>query len=51
MPALGGPELLIILVLVLIIFGAGRLPNVMKDVGRSVRELRGFEDDLTGRKS
>lgn len=37
---LGGPELIIILVIVLIVFGAGKLPNVMKDVGRGVKEFK-----------
>lgn len=33
-------ELLIILLLVLVLFGAGRLPGVMRDVGRSMKALR-----------
>jgi sec-independent protein translocase protein TatA len=37
---LGGPELLIILVIVLIIFGAGRLPQVFGSLGKGVREFR-----------
>jgi sec-independent protein translocase protein TatA len=37
---LGGPELFIILAIVLIIFGAGRLPSVMRDVGVGMREFR-----------
>ena len=37
---LGGPELIIILVIVLIVFGAGKLPNVMRDVGRGVKEFK-----------
>lgn len=37
---LGGPELLIILVIVLVVFGAGRLPHVMKDVGTGLREFK-----------
>jgi len=37
---LGGPELLIILVIVLIIFGAGKLPQVFGSLGKGVREFR-----------
>src|SRR6266542_309249 len=42
---LGGPELIIILVIVLIVFGAGKLPNVMKDVGRGVKEFKRAQTD------
>ena len=37
---LGGPELMVILVIVLIVFGAGKLPNVMRDLGAGVREFK-----------
>ena len=37
---LGGPELLIILVVVLIVFGAGKLPDTMRDLGKGVREFK-----------
>jgi sec-independent protein translocase protein TatA len=37
---LGGPELIIVLVIVLIVFGAGKLPNVMRDMGRGVKEFK-----------
>jgi sec-independent protein translocase protein TatA len=37
---LGGPELIIVLVIVLIVFGAGKLPNVMRDFGRGVKEFK-----------
>ena len=40
MGPLGVPELLIILVLVLIVFGAGRLPDVMSSMGKGVSEFR-----------
>jgi sec-independent protein translocase protein TatA len=42
---LGGPELFIILAIVLIVFGAGRLPNVMKDVGSGLREFKRAQSD------
>jgi TatA/E family protein of Tat protein translocase len=37
---LGGPELLFILVLVLIVFGAGKLPSVFGQLGKGVRTFR-----------
>lgn len=41
---LGGPELIIVLVIVLIVFGAGKLPNVMRDFGRGVKEFKKAQD-------
>lgn len=39
-------ELVLILALVLIFFGAGKLPKVMKDVGKSIRGLKdGMKED------
>ena len=40
MPSLGGPELIVILVVVLIVFGAGRLPEVFGQLGKGVRSFR-----------
>lgn len=37
---LGGPELVIVLVIFLIVFGVGRLPEVGGAIGRSIREFR-----------
>jgi sec-independent protein translocase protein TatA len=42
---LGAPEFLIILVIVLIVFGAGKLPNVMKDFGRGVKEFKKAQEE------
>lgn len=41
---LGAPELLIILVIVVVIFGAGKLPEIGKGLGRSIR---GFKEEIT----
>jgi len=39
-------ELLLILVIVFIFFGAGKLPNVMRDIGKSIRGLKdGMKDE------
>ncbi len=40
MPNVGAPEIILILAIVLIVFGAGKLPDVMSQLGRGVREFR-----------
>lgn len=40
MPNLGPMELVILLVIILIIFGVGRLPEVGSALGRGIREFR-----------
>jgi len=40
MPNLGPMELVILLVIILIIFGVGRLPEVGGALGRGIREFR-----------
>ena len=37
---LGGPELVLILVLVVLLFGGQRLPEFARGVGRSLREFK-----------
>ncbi|MEO5378073.1 MAG: twin-arginine translocase TatA/TatE family subunit [Magnetococcus sp. DMHC-6] len=37
---IGTSELIIILVIVLIVFGAGKLPKVMRDVGLGVKSFK-----------
>ncbi|ACZ43232.1 twin-arginine translocation protein, TatA/E family subunit [Thermobaculum terrenum ATCC BAA-798] len=43
---LGVPELIIILLVVVMIFGVGKLPEVGAGLGKGIRE---FKDALTGR--
>ncbi len=38
---IGLPEILLIVVVVLIIFGAGRLPEVGRGIGTAIKEFRG----------
>ncbi len=40
MGSVGLPELLIVLVIVIIVFGVGRLPEVGGALGRGIREFR-----------
>ena len=37
---LGGPELLIILVIVLLIFGPGRIAKIAGELGRGIRSFK-----------
>lgn len=37
---IGVPELLIILFIVMLLFGAGRVAGIGRDLGRGIRELR-----------
>ena len=46
MPPIGWPELIILLVVVLIIFGPGKLPDIGNAIGRGVREFRKASTDL-----
>lgn len=44
---LGGPELLIILVVVLLLFGASKLPNLARSIGASAKEFKkGVEEGI-----
>jgi sec-independent protein translocase protein TatA len=45
MPSLGPTELIIILVLVLVLFGANKLSDVGGALGRSIREFRQASTD------
>lgn len=43
---IGVPELLLILVVVLLIFGPKRLPEIGKSIGRGLREFRSASKDF-----
>ena len=42
---IGAPELVIILVIVMIIFGVGRLPEIGGALGRAIREFRSSQSN------
>ncbi len=45
-------ELVLILAIILIFFGAGKLPQVMKDVGKSIKGLKdGMKEDEKAKKT
>lgn len=48
MPNVGLPEIIIVLVIALIIFGPKRLPELGNSLGRGIREFRGT---ISGEKS
>lgn len=50
---LGTPELIIILVIILVIFGGSQLPKLARSLGQSAKELReglNSKDDTTAKK-
>jgi sec-independent protein translocase protein TatA len=41
---IGMPELIIILIIVLVVFGAGRLPEIGSSLGKSIRNFKKATD-------
>ncbi len=48
MPNIRGPELLILVLVIVILFGAKRLPDAARSVGRSLRIFKAETRGLTG---
>lgn len=46
---LGFPELLIILVIILVVFGAGKLPQVGEALGKGLSKFRSAMDDKSAK--
>lgn len=42
---IGAPELLIVLLIVLLIFGAGKLPEVFGSLGKGLREFKKSQNE------
>lgn len=42
---LGGPEIIIILVVVLLLFGGKKIPELMRGLGRGVKEFKEAKDN------
>lgn len=47
LPGLGVPELLLLVVLALIIFGPGKLPDVGRSVGRAINEFKRASTEIS----
>ncbi|MBL8158948.1 twin-arginine translocase TatA/TatE family subunit [Candidatus Saccharibacteria bacterium] len=48
MPNIGATELIIILAILILLFGAAKLPQLARSIGTSARELRkGMSDDVS----
>jgi sec-independent protein translocase protein TatA len=47
MPHLGAPELIIILVIVLVLFGAGKLADIGGALGKGIKEFRKASKEAT----
>ena len=43
---IGGPELLIILVIILLLFGAKRLPELARGLGKSMKEFKNATQEV-----
>ena len=51
MPSIGPMELIVILIIVLLLFGAKKLPELARSVGQSAKELKtAMKDDSEGGK-
>lgn len=44
---LGGPDLIVILLLVLVLFGAKKLPELAKGMGQAVKEFQKAKDEFS----
>jgi sec-independent protein translocase protein TatA len=47
LPNLGGPDLIIILLIILVLFGAKKLPELAKGMGSAIKEFQKAKDDFT----
>lgn len=45
MGSIGAPELIIVLLIVLLLFGGAKLPKLAKSLGEAQREFRKGQDD------
>ena len=49
---IGGPEIIVILLIVLVLFGGKKIPELMKGLGKGVKEykkaMNGVEEEING---
>jgi sec-independent protein translocase protein TatA len=51
MYGIGLPELIIVLALALLVFGAGKLPEIGRGLGKAIKEFKAAGRELTGGRS
>jgi sec-independent protein translocase protein TatA len=51
MYGIGIPELIIVLALALVVFGAGKLPDIGRGLGKAIKEFKAASKELTGGES
>ena len=44
---IGGPELIILLLVILLLFGGRKIPELMRGLGRGVKEFKNAKDGST----
>ena len=47
LPNLGGPDLIIILLIILVLFGAKKLPELAKGMGSAIKEFQKAKDEFS----
>lgn len=47
LPNLGGPDLIIILLIILVLFGAKKLPELARGMGSAIKEFQKAKDQFT----
>ena len=47
LPNLGGPDLIIILLIILVLFGAKKLPELARGMGSAIKEFQKAKDEFT----
>jgi sec-independent protein translocase protein TatA len=48
MYGIGLPELIIVLALAFLVFGAGKLPEIGRGLGKAIKEFKAASKELTG---
>ncbi len=44
--SLGGPEVIVVAVIVILLFGAKKIPGLMKGLGQGIREFKSASKDV-----